>query len=66
MNKQTTEKPENRLQDMTLDQLLARAKADNHPWLPAIGIFEDDGVFEGWQQAIQDYRRNVDEDSHAL
>lgn len=54
------------LENMTLEQLLAKAKAENHPWLPAIGIFEDDAVFEGWQQAIQDYRRSVDEDPHAL
>ncbi len=54
------------LEDMTLEQLLAKAKAENHPWLPAIGIFEDDAVFAGWQQAIQDYRRSIDEDPQAL
>ena len=53
-------------EDMTLEQLMAKAKADNHPWLPAIGIFEDDEVFRGWQQAIQDYRQSVDEDLQAL
>lgn len=50
------------LQDMTLEQLLAKAKKDNHPWLPAMGIFQKDQVFEEWQKAIQDYRRSVDED----
>ena len=54
------------VEDMTVEQLLAKLKAENHPWLPAIGIFEDDTVFEGWQQAIQDYRRSVDEDPQAL
>ncbi len=68
MSKQTAKKinddfkPEN----MTLEQLMAKLKEENHPWLPAIGIFEDDAVFEGWQQAIQDYRRSVDEDPQAL
>ncbi len=73
MSKQAAEKtggqsnPETpSLEGMTLEQLLAKAKADNHPWLPAIGIFEDDAVFAGWQQAIQDYRRSVDEDPQAL
>ncbi len=51
------------LENMTLEQLLAKAKEDNHPWLPAIGIFQDDAVYEGWQQAIRDYRRSADEDT---
>ena len=54
------------MQDMSLEQLLAKAKEDNHPWLPAIGIFQNDQLFEDWQQAIQDYRRSVDEDPEAL
>ena len=54
------------LQNMTLEQLLAKAKADNHPWLPAIGIFQKDQVFEEWQKAIQDYRQSVDEDPDVL
>ena len=54
------------IESMTLEQLLAKLKADNHPWLPAIGIFEDDATFEGWQRAIQDYRRSVDEHPQAL
>ena len=54
------------LQDMTLEQLLAKAKEDNHPWLPAIGIFQKDQVFEEWQKAIRDYRQSVDEDPEAL
>ena len=62
MSEQTADKTEISLQDMTLEQLLAKAKEDNHPWLPAIGIFQKDQVFEEWQKAIRDYRRSVDED----
>lgn len=54
------------VENMTLEQLLAKLKEENHPWLPAIGIFQDDAVYEGWQQAIQDYRHSVDEDPQAL
>ena len=53
------------LQDMTLEQLLAKAKQDNHPWLPAIGIFEEGAIFDQWQQAIADYRASVDEEPEA-
>ncbi len=68
MSKQTADKIDADLsvENMTVEQLLAKLKAENHPWLPAIGIFQDDAVFEGWQQAIQDYRRSVDEDPQAL
>ncbi len=59
-----TEKTEtvSTLDNMTLEQLLAKAKAENHPWLPAIGIFEEGAVFDEWQQAIAEYRHSVDED----
>lgn len=60
MSERTTENP-TPLHDMTLEQLLAKAKEDSHPWLPAIGIFQKDQVFEEWQQAIRDYRCSVDE-----
>ncbi len=60
MNEQTTGNF-TALQGMTLEQLLAKAKDENHPWLPAIGIFQNDQIFEEWQQAIRDYRRSVDE-----
>ncbi len=68
MSKQTPDKTEADLsvENMTVEQLLAKLKAENHPWLPAIGIFEDDQMFAEWQQAIQDYRRSVDEDPNAL
>lgn len=65
MSEQTTGNAPS-LQDMTLEQLLAKAKEDNHPWLPAIGIFQKDQVFEEWQKAIRDYRQSVDEDPEAL
>ena len=58
MSEQTTGSPIP-LQDMTLEQLLAKAKQDNHPWLPAIGTFQKDQVFEEWQKAIRDYRQSV-------
>ena len=48
--------------DMTLEQLLTKEKEDNHPRLPAIGIFQKDQAFEDWQPAIQDYCRSADED----
>lgn len=50
------------LQDMTLEQLLAKAKQGNHPWLPAIGIFEEGNIFDQWQQVIADYRASLDKD----
>jgi hypothetical protein len=34
----------------------------DNPWLKSAGIFKDDPTFEEWQQAIADYRRQVDED----
>jgi len=35
--------------------------ADN-PWAAMAGLFRDDPLFEPWQQAVADYRRQVDED----
>jgi hypothetical protein len=68
MSKQTVDKIDSDIsvENMTIEQLLAKLREENHPWLPAIGIFQDDAVYEGWQQAIQDYRRSVDEDPQAL
>ena len=68
MSEQTAEKTnfDLPLENMTLEQLLAKAKADNHPWLPAIGIFEEGPVFDEWQRAITDYRQSIDEDPEAL
>ena len=66
MSEQTAETTETSLQNMTREQLLAKARKDNHPWLPAIGIFKEGPLFDEWQQAIADYRRSVDEDPKAL
>ena len=68
MSKRTADKTDADLsvENMTLEQLLAKLEEENHPWLPAIGIFQDDAVYDKWQQAIQDYRRSVDEDPQAL
>ncbi len=68
MSQQTADKIDADLsvENMTLEQLLAKLKEEDHPWLPAIGIFQDDAVYEQWQQAIQDYRRSVDEDPQSL
>ncbi len=37
------------------------APADN-PWPPMFGVFRDDPDFDAWQEAIAEYRRQVDED----
>jgi hypothetical protein len=36
-------------------------QADN-PWLRIAGIFENDPLFEEWQQAIAEYRDQVEKD----
>ncbi len=68
MSEQIADKTDANLsaENMTVEQLMAKLKEEKHPWLSAIGIFQDDDVYEGWQQAIQDYRRSVDEDPQAL
>jgi predicted RNase H-like HicB family nuclease len=33
-----------------------------HPLLKFSGIFKDDPLFDEWQQAIEEYRRQLDED----
>jgi hypothetical protein len=30
-----------------------------NPWLSGVGMFRDDPLFESWQQAIADYRREA-------
>ncbi|MBY0525080.1 MAG: hypothetical protein K2R98_16870 [Gemmataceae bacterium] len=32
------------------------------PWLAMRGIFKDDPLFDEWQRAIAEYRRQVDQD----
>ena len=34
----------------------------DHPWLPYIGQFENDPLFDQWQAAIADYRREQSND----
>ena len=36
-----------------------------NPWLEMAGIFHDDPLFDEWQQAIADYRREVNENADA-
>ena len=36
--------------------------AAENPWLQMKGMFKDDPLFDDWQRAIADYRRQVDED----
>jgi hypothetical protein len=36
--------------------------AIDNPWLRIAGIFKDDPLFDEWQEAIADYRRQIDED----
>lgn len=31
-----------------------------NPWLAGAGMFRDDPLFDDWQQAISEYRREVD------
>ena len=31
-----------------------------NPWLSGAGMFRDDPLFDEWQQAIAEYRREVD------
>ncbi len=33
-----------------------------NPWVKQAGVFKDDPTFDEWQQAIAEYRRQVDED----
>ena len=36
-----------------------------NPWLEAAGMFRDDPLFDAWQQAIAEYRREADADADA-
>jgi predicted RNase H-like HicB family nuclease len=50
-----------RLQEVQAEVDALRAAQPN-PWLRMAGIFKDDPYFDEWQQAIEDYRRQIDED----
>ncbi len=36
--------------------------ATSHPWLRLAGMFKDDPLFDEWQQAIAERRRQIDAD----
>jgi hypothetical protein len=36
---------------------------EENPWVQGAGMFRDDPQFDEWQAAIQEYRRQVDEDA---
>jgi hypothetical protein len=37
-----------------------------HPWMEFAGMFKDDPWIEDWKRAIEEYRRQVDEDPNTL
>lgn len=37
-----------------------------HPWMRFAGMFKEDPLFDDWQKAIADYRRQVDKDPDYL
>jgi hypothetical protein len=52
-----------------IEQITGFAKSDPaavdlpqcaNPWLSGAGMFRDDPLFDEWQRAIAEYRRNVD------
>ena len=55
-----------------IDQITGSCKGETldlprgvNPWLEADGMFRDDPLFDDWQQAISDYRREADADANA-
>ncbi len=40
---------------------IAPSKAN--PWIAGAGMFRDDAQYNEWQEAIQEYRRQVDQDA---
>ncbi len=42
-----------------------RLAQGENPWLKAAGMFHGDPYFEEWQEAIREYRRQVDNDPDA-
>ena len=36
-----------------------------HPWIHGAGMFRDNALFDEWQAAISEYRRQVDQDADA-
>lgn len=42
------------------------AKPVENPWVKYAGMFKDDPMFESWQRAIADYRREIESDPNYL
>jgi hypothetical protein len=40
--------------------LRSQEHGSENPWLKGAGMFRDDPLFEEWQRAIAEYRREVD------
>jgi hypothetical protein len=40
------------------------APAEENPWVQGVGMFRDDPQFDEWQDAISQYRRQVDQDAN--
>ena len=38
---------------------------EDHPWIQGAGMFRDNPLFDKWQEAISEYRRQVDQDAEA-
>jgi hypothetical protein len=36
------------------------------PWMAFAGMFKDDPWIDDWKRSVEEYRRNVDEDSDGL
>jgi hypothetical protein len=45
---------------------VAAVEETPNPWVQGAGMFRDDPLFDQWQAAIAEYRREVDEDPDAL
>jgi predicted RNase H-like HicB family nuclease len=65
----TPEEALGRLRQMLGTRLAAGARlvqidvpAGENPWLRGAGMFKDDPLFDEWQQAIAERRRQLDED----
>jgi hypothetical protein len=44
----------------------AEARTNDNPWVKFAGMFRGDPHFDKWQQAIEEYRREVDADPDYL
>lgn len=65
----TREEALHRLRETIAERLAADAEliqldvpAAENPWLRLEGVYKDDPLFDEWQEAIAEYRRQADED----